>query len=47
MKGTTTIIPVIQDKLLLENSTEILNLSQVTGTAGNFMSLKNIKDKIN
>ena len=43
MKGTTTIIPVIQDKLLLENSTEVLNLSQVTGTAGNFMSLKSSK----
>ena len=47
MKELTTNTPVIQYQLLLKNSAEILNLSQVTGTAGNFMSLKKIKDKIN
>ena len=33
-------VPVVQDQLLLQDGSEVLNLAEVSGTTSNFMSLK-------
>ena len=33
-------VPVVQDQLLLKDSSKVLNLAEISGTSSNFMSLK-------